>query len=351
MTELLYHPETVDYADVAMADPLQLDERLHDLPQKNATEDVYGLQDDLDYASATLAAREISSLSTIDAYATIRDLDFLTSSLVRHGINPITSTPGLEAQLLELGDRLATAPRGTVYTYAACNPEGARERSFTGSPEEALFIRVVRDSSAKLDVGALTLSTITPASTPETICQALDTVNAACDEMTASIVAVHRNLSPEYFTNHMRPFFDPLTIGGETYTGSGGAQLQLLAIDHMLWGIDEPDPAYREFYDENYQYLTPQQREALRLFGDSNGDVSLVSTADQLQDANVNQALATTMRRIRRFRYPHKKVAEDNFKLRGESAVGSGAYRPDILGHLIMKTEAHLNQLEQGSED
>jgi len=347
MTEVLYSPETIDYGEVAEADPLSLDDRLLTLPLKNAAANTEALQADLEFAVDTLDEASMSALSLVDSYAALRDIDFLAASLVRHGVDPITSIPGLETRLLQLSERTGTIPRGTVYTYAGFNPEGERQRSFTGSAEENLFITAVRQSVFTLDEATFSLSAITRQSSGQTIGDSLAYANAACDEMTTAIVAVHRGIPPHYFTNELRPYFDPLVIGGQAYTGAGGAQLQLLAIDHMLWGIEEHDPAYRTFYEENYPYLSPEQREALQSFVENNDGQSLVTRVLDSKNPELAKQLATTVRKIRRFRYPHKRVADDNFKLRPENAVGSGSYRPDILGRLIMLTEARLHTLDQ----
>ena len=71
--------------------------------------------------------------------------------------------------------------------------------------------------------------------------------------MVKSIISVKRTVSPEFFTNDMRPYFESMTVGGKEYTGAGGAQMQLLALDYMLWGSTDESEDYRHFYEENYQ--------------------------------------------------------------------------------------------------
>jgi hypothetical protein len=63
------------------------------------------------------------------------------------------------------------------------------------------------------------------------------------------------------------------------------------------------------------------------------------------------QATTDLLRKIRKFRYPHRKIAQDNFKLRPDDAVGSGSYKPDILDVLIDKTEKAIAQVEESRRE
>ena len=42
------------------------------------------------------------------------------------------------------------------------------------------------------------------------------------DAMIESIVDVYRKIDADYFTYVMRPYFEPLTIGGKQYSAAGG---------------------------------------------------------------------------------------------------------------------------------
>ncbi len=338
------------YEEIAAKDPLDLDERLGSLPLCNHEGDTAAIQEWLTDSSLRLADQPLHSADV--AFAALRDLDFLAASLIRHGINPIETTPYLEENLLSLSRTTGSVPRGTVYTYAAANPTGERQRTFTGTFEEDTFIDAVRSGMLGLDTASNALSHLElQGATVDNVQHSVHETVKALDRMTTAIVAVHRHVSPDFFTHQLRPYFEPLIIGNQSFSGAGGAQMQLLAIDRMLWGIDDPDPVYREFYDESYPYLTPVQKEGLARFERLNDGTSLLSHALRAGDSEIAAACLDAMRSIRRFRYPHKKVADDNFKLRSETAVGSGSYRPDILGHLIAKTEVYIAQLEEVHED
>lgn len=334
------------YEEVAKRDPLSVDRAMRVLPELNAEGNIEGLE--AITREALGESQRQQDLSQTNALAIIRDMDFLTSSLLRHGIQPLDLIPELEAELLRVSDIAKTVPRGTVFTYAAANPEGERRRSFTGTAEEDVFISAVARSIVALDGAVDEIST---ASVENGLVAALNSSSIAMDEMVGSIIEVKRTVTPEFFSSQMRPYFESLIIGDKQYTGSGGAQIQLVAIDFMLWGCEEQDPDYVAFFEENVGYLTPVQQRAIEGYlraNDERGLINLITQNTEVGDES-RQAAADLLRRIRKFRYPHRKIAQDNFKLRPADAVGSGSYKPDILDVLIDKTEKAIAQIEEAA--
>jgi hypothetical protein len=340
-------PEFPSYAEVAKRDPLGIDLIMAALPDLNANADLRGIREATAYASNILRDQEVVDPS--DALAIIRDMDFLTSSLLRHGENPFDHAPELEESLIRTGLVANTVPRGTVFTYAAANPSGERRRSFTGSTEEDVFISAVTRSVVALDDSVDKMGGISPIHTDQQLQGVLADSSDAMDEMVRSIIEVKRVVSPEYFTFNMRPYFESLEIGGKSYTGSGGAQIQLVAIDFMLWGCEDTNPDYLKFFEENLLYLTPTQQKSLEEYLRTNGDQSIVSLVTDATnyDNDTRQSAVDLLRKVKKFRYPHRKVAQDNFKLRPDDAVGSGSYKPDILDILIDKTQVAIDKIEE----
>lgn len=335
------------YEEVAKRDPLGVDRAMQVLPNLNAEGNVGGLE--IITREALGESQRQQDLSQIDALAIIRDMDFLTSSLLRHGVQPLDLIPELEEELLRISGIAKTVPRGTVFTYAAANPEKERRRSFTGTAEEDVFISAVARSIIALDDAVNEIST---ASVCNGLVTALNSSSVAVDEMVGSIIEVKKTVTPEFFSSQMRPYFESLTIGDKQYTGSGGAQIQLVAIDFMLWGCDEQDPDYVAFFEENVGYLAPVQQRAIESYlraNDEKGLINIITQNTEVGDES-RQAAADLLRRIRKFRYPHRKIAQDNFELRPDDAVGSGSYKPDILDVLIDKTEKAIAQIEERHE-
>lgn len=234
MTELLWANEG-GYERAAELDPLGLDQSLHELPAHNELAAVPWLM-----GVTSGAVRRAEALTHPDASiaaACLRDLDFLASSLLRHDIQPIERVEGLEGAMQQLGERAGMVPRSTITTYAAANPTGDRIRTFTGSYEENLFIGLLRDSYVQLDraTSALSRTALEDVHDPvaeTTVIDALAVTSLGIDIMVDAIVGsngVMKNITPEFFSNTIRPYFDPLVIGGDKYFAANGGQLPLSA--------------------------------------------------------------------------------------------------------------------------
>jgi len=325
------------YQEASHIDPLGLDDIFKLLPDINRAADTDALRDTLNDSVLQLTG---GKLNTTASLAALRDLDFLASSYVRHGRNPIEEIVGLEDAFIQLGDNVGTVPRGTVATYALANPTGERERSFTGEPEETLFIEAVRNTSLVLE-SSLKDFIRTDATT------ALKGFDENLDIAISSIVLVMRALPPEYFTNEMRPYFDPLIIDGKKYLGAGGAQLQFVAFDYILWGATETNERYQKYLHENYAYLTPSQKESIALIMEKYENTPIIEHFAMSEDKVAAKAALGALQKMKKFRYPHRKLAQDNFKVRRPGQVGSGAYTTDILDVLLERTEMAIKVTEE----
>lgn len=113
-----------EHLQIATSDPLELDGVLRELPQHNEISDIHWL-----LATANMAVEKVVLLDAPDrtvATASLRDLDFIAGSLLRHGSDPFADVSGLEAAMISMGSAADTVPRGTIATYAAANPTGDR---------------------------------------------------------------------------------------------------------------------------------------------------------------------------------------------------------------------------------
>lgn len=337
------------YQVIAERDPLQLDSFLARLPDVNASGDLSQIMHNLELAANIIEVQ--SNVTPIDATAMLRDLDFLIGSALRANCNPIEELPRLETQLLRLGAIADTVPRGSVYTYAAVNPADERQRSFTGTQEERIFISSVSDGINALAAAMRPLVTVSLHDS-ESYAASLVTASGHMRHMIDSIIKVRQYVSPAFFTNEMRPYFDPICIGGVNYTGAGGAQMMMLGFDRLLWGKTDDDVTYQQYYAENVQYLLPIQRAQIERYSHINDGTIIdhIEREELAADDAMRLAAASLLRQIRKFRYPHRKVAQDNFAVRSNDAVGSGAYTTDILDLLIDKTDQALRRVEQSNE-
>lgn len=323
------------YVNARNLDPLHLDETLVNLPDFNAAKNV----GEIILATEASLEQLPEELNEEESIAALRDFDFLVSSLIRHGVEPVEAVDGLGQGLQHIATITQTVPRGSVSTYTTANPIDDRMRTFTGTPEEKVFIKEVTNSAQALDTAMYSFGA-------EGYAAGLHDTSRALDEMIRSILIVKREVSPEFFTNNLRPYFDAMTVNGQRYLGSGGAQLQLVGIDYLLWGVGDENQTYRTFFNENFAYMTPRQRENVQKALARQDNMSIVDHLTTFNDRQMAKDAIDCLRKIRKFRFPHRKIAVDNFKLRSKDAVGSGSYTPEILNLLIEKNDATLAKLE-----
>lgn len=343
----------LSYDNITSLDPLSLDSALRELPELNRNVDTTTIRK---IAHAGIRALQLHPPTGIEeGLACLRDLDFLASSLDRHGVNPFEQVDGLEDAMIHAGDVASSVPRSTITTYAATNPTDERRRKFTDTPEEDIFLDSLKYSFDALDLSLMSLARLRLTQGRmdfDKITSSLEAANQGVRTLIDSMVSVKRTISPECFTNTLRPYFDPLTIGNVSYAAAGGGQLQLSAIEKILYGSEDGTTSSHKFYDENYPYLNAFQRKDIDKYERYNHKESVLSalrngTVSAEYVVPVATLLENVTRSIRKFRYPHKKAADDNFKLRPDGSVGSGSYTPEILKDLIDETELHLRDIKE----
>lgn len=147
---------------------------------------------------------------------------------------------------------------------------------------------------------------------------------------------VRSNISPKVFTNILRPFFPPISIGKTKYMAPGGAESILLLIDRMIWGSDCQNEDYHRYYFENLKYLPLVYREIDKMIKGK----SLITILVEKSSTNDNeQELLLVFEQIMvsliKFRRAHFKTAQENFSIRPIEALGSGGYNLNILTMLL----------------
>lgn len=325
--------DIIDYTHAAQLDPFNLDADLAKLPHYNKTADTKQIGRLL--CNATDCLVDLGPSSTPETnLAAMRDLDFLASSLVAHGVDPMQLSPSVEPAFAQLGDALQTVPRGTVYTYTSANPQQPRRRSFTGDPQEELFVQAVTDATNTMDAAVEVFAKDGPR-------VGVAGFNQVAATLLDRVIAVKRNVTPEFFTGELRPYLDPLRVNGVEYFGPGGVQ-QSLAMDYLLWGYGDSDPTYLEFVQDNYKYLSPQQRALIEQSVQAMGECSVATYLETHPDRELATATHGVLKTLRKFRYPHKRLADDNAALAPEADT----YASAILPVLIAKTEYNIGYLE-----
>ncbi|MFD5698604.1 monodechloroaminopyrrolnitrin synthase PrnB family protein [Streptomyces lasiicapitis] len=323
-------------------DPLRFSEHIDEVPGLNEDADMRGLE----RLARALLDRVPEAVTDEDtASAALRDLGFVLASIERHGTDH-RSLPGAEETLLKLGGLVDEVPRDSVYTYALRNPGNAL-RTFTGIPQEVLFIEEVRRAGIALRpaVDHLMAALPLPARDP-LLLEHLAAATEAFKVFAEALLTVKRNITPEVFSTRMRPYFPPMTVGGTVLYAPGGAQMTPLLVDMAVLRPEPGDPRqkwYAQYLDENLLYLPAAYRAAgdtiltyrpllPRLLDEATGDTA----------APVLAQLRLLMREILHFRLPHLQLARANMRIRPDGSLGSGGYTTDSLDHLVeLTTERH----------
>ncbi|VWC72022.1 prnB; PrnB [Burkholderia lata] len=346
------------HAAVAASDPLHARALVLQLPGLNRKKDVPGI---VGLLRDFLPARGVpSGWGFVEAAAAMRDIGFFLGSLKRHGHEPVDVVPGLEPVLLDLARVTDLPPRETLLHVTVWNPAAAdAQRSYTGLGDEAHLLESVRISMASLEAAIALIVELSdvPLRAPafEEGCVEL----AAClQKMVDSIVYAYRFISPKVFYDELRPFYEPVRVGGRSYLGPGAVEMPLFVLEHVLWGSQSDHPAYLEFKETYLPYVLPEFRAIYARFAGRQALVDRVlgeAQAARVRGEPVGAGLAALERVLEvllHFRAPHLKLAERTYEA-GQSGptIGSGGYAPSMLGDLLTLTRDARSRLRAALDE
>ncbi len=333
--------------EISSLDPLAVDNfMVNELPVLNQAADVNRIVE----AGVRVLPNtgRIEEMSYAENQAALRDLGMIASSIVRHGVD-IREVREIETTLVSLGNKYDEMPRETVFHYGPWNPDNGRLRTFTGTEGEAMFIDSFRKGMVGLDRSIDKLIESQKLDTRDLgYGNSLEEARDGFQAMVDAMVAVRRTITPEFFTFEMRPYFPVLNIGGRDYQAPGGAQMPMLLIDRILWGVDMENEEYHNYFAESRQYLPRMYREVDELVSPESVVSRIGSDTESCNESieSARQGALELLSSIQKFRFPHLKTARDNFAHRSEESKGSGGYTPDILDNLIGWTNEARNLLK-----
>lgn len=329
-----------DPDEVRDADPLGADEFLAGLPGLNAASDTATLSD---WVRSVVARPGVDRLGRASTLAAMRDLGMVLGSLQRQGIQPRDVDPRVEGLLLTWGGRTAMVPRDTVLHYGSWNPRGDRERRYTADPQESTLIESTREAADLLPAMALHvyLAHAHGIGTPrgiEGLATGVTLFRSYCD----AFDAVRASVDPVFFAQELRPFFEPIDVGGRSLHGPAAAFLPIYLVDTLLWG--DGGERHRAMIDEASEYgvapwrtllawsrqvppLTHVYADAVRTIGAS---AALTEEGDLIEEL---------LAMLVRFRGRHTTLARRAYAAAvTEFGVGSGGYSPEILVEITRAT-------------
>ena len=340
------------HAAVAACDPLQARAHVLQLPSLNRKKDVPGI---VGLLREFLPAGGVpSGWGFVEAAAAMRDIGFVLGSLKRHGHEPVDAVPGLEPVLLDLARVTDLPPRETLLHVTVWNPAAAdAQRSYTGLPDEAHLLESVRISMAALEAAiALTVELSDEPLRSPAFAEKCDELAAYLQKMVESIVYAYRYISPQVFYDELRPFYDPIRVGGQSYLGPGAVEMPLFVLEHVLWGSQSDHQAYREFKETYLPYVLPAFRAIYARFAERPSLIDRAlgeAHAREARGERVEAGLAALDRVFEvllRFRAPHRNLAERVYEAgRSGPAIGSGGYAPAMLGDLLELTRTARSRL------
>ena len=358
MTQIQYrqpHSREYDRERISILDPLNGDGLLSHVPEMNASADLSAMADAVRVLLPTDC--ELAMYSCEECLAVMRDFGLLLGSIKRHGTQPLTLVPELEPVLLELGRRTDMIPRDTVHHYTEWNPRGPRQRMYTGKPQEGFLMDAVRLSLPHLGQAVelcKVLSNLDPTESAfEAALEALAEQVSFFDQAITEVVA---KVTPEFFAQEMRPYYEEVTVSGIDYLGPAAAHVPLFLVDLAVWASDHGDPTYETFLHEGVQHTLPQWRDLVPVWEQKPSLVSQVSAAfAAFQPDEVPQTLqqtAETLFRVLRtlaiFRGKHFGIAKKAY--RHDISIyelGSGGGSIDLLRTILDLTRQNARLVHQ----
>lgn len=332
------------YQRIADLDPLGAASRLANLPNLNLQADIPGLLTVLRAISPSMM--QAAQMNPFDAAAATRDLGMVLASLKRHGVEPVEAAPEIEAVMLLLGETTGMAPRETVLHYSLWNPAGPLQRRFTHDPSEAGLVDAVRMAAPWIEaaVELLAQARDLPTATDDfaEVCRA---AAQKLEHLAETMKFVRVRVDRTFFATQLRPYFEPIRLGGRMYSGAAAAPLAVGMVDHLLWSSDCADPVYRDFQSHLMEYGLPSGK---RLYKATLGHASIVSrfvaerrhaqVPPQLLEAST-RALDDLFKVLLAFRSRHTGIANSAYAASiRRYPVGSAGYGMDTLRILLQQT-------------
>ncbi len=299
---------------VRVEDPLLIDDKLDQIKNQIALRDAQSLAEIISIHTPTMAT--VDSYSLPSKIAALRDLGFLVAAY--HTIEPDPQIcPETTEVLVRLGSELGMPPRDTLYTYSVWNPSNSRRRSFTNSMQEETFISSITDWSNSLHAGLIGLMALNTEqlNVTEDVTEGLA---YSFRQMQQAMVNVRQSITSEWFYQTLQPYFKNISIAGESYEPPSGAHMNLLLMDHLLWGADSTDTIYTNYRNHNLAYL-PEGYKRLVTEENASSIYTLLKTKYEAGETPAKHVLSTLLdisTAIVSFRRVHLALAKEMLEIK-----------------------------------
>lgn len=343
---------------ICCLDPLQSDERLKAVPSLNKKKDTIALV--LMLVDMLPSVKEAADMDFYEACAAMRDIGIMLGSLKRHGVEPVHVIPELEVKLNILAETTDLPPRDTLIHYVRWNPEGKRQRTYTGTEDERQLIKSVSIAIHPLHEAIRSLNDLyhIPLSSKDFI-PTCERVITYFDGMVQGMVNARRNVSPKYFADELRLYFDPIELNDREYLGPGAVEMPVFVFDHILWNCDLDAAEYNEFKQAYVAYNQSDMRDLYYIYQHLpsllNKCIDTLDREDNYSAISLQGAkrLVKIFNLQKSFRAPHKKIADEAYEHAAKVEYrdkGSGGYNPSILQYILVHNLQALDRLKKTIE-
>ncbi len=328
---------------IGSLDPLNADQSLQLVPLLNKQKDTNTLIQTL--ISIMPAGIQAAKFDFSQACAAMRDIGIFLGSLKRHGTEPVAVVPELENVLNLLANITYLPPRDTLIHYVRWNPEGSRQRTYTGTEDEQQLIQSVKVANHPLLQAIMLLNDLydIPLHASEFVATC-NQVTENFEGMVQGIVNAKRNVSPKYFADELRFYFDPIILNNTEYLGPGAVEMPVFIFDHILWNCDLHDEIYIKFKEDYIPYNQPIIRDLYYKFLDNisltTRVINTLTSGSNISETELQgaHALIKLFNTLKSFRAPHKKLADQAYEHAEKAeyrSKGSGGYEPEILHYIL----------------
>ncbi|MFQ3576066.1 MAG: monodechloroaminopyrrolnitrin synthase PrnB family protein [Cytophagales bacterium] len=347
--EIIEHdPEKIQSLDI-----MNMDENWSDFHSMNKSKDIGSILELL--KSKVYLLPQIEVLSYFDSIALMRDLGIFIGVIKKLGFEPVFLFPKLNDILLELAEKTNLPPRDTLSHYTLWNPDGPRMRTYTGEQQEKDLITSVKIAFPDLLLSIKLLDNLYAKDYfGEEFDQACYVVKESLESMIDGVVYAKKTVSPEFFANELRHYYEPILVDRqELYIGPGAVEMPMFLVDHILWNCDLDDNEYTQFKKGYLPYNIQWVRDIYSKYESKPSIFTKISNHLEIEPTKRNIKSAETFlgiyNTLKSFRMPHKKLAEKVYAHNSEQHKnnGSGGYTVSILHKIIDLQNACIEEMSQ----
>ena len=311
---------TLDRLHVSHLDPLSLDGVLPAVVGLNASADVAGLVRLL--ATLVPSVEFVARLPLQGCLAVMRDLGFVLGSVKRFGVEPVCAVPAVEPVLLHIGTRTGMIPRDTILHYADWNPAGARQRTYTGDAMERALVSSVRMTLQPLTEAVVLCARLRRLDVAEpAFAAAVDALAAKVRSLEHAIRFTRENVTPRFFAQVLRPYFEAVRVNGTDHLGPAAAHVPLYLVDLALWASDRGTTSYSDLWRDSarcglpqWQVLAAEWSAGPSLVGRVMSALSLARRSQAPPQLHASAAaLCGVLRALLAFRGGHLRIAREAY--------------------------------------